>query len=544
MRREQLMNNAATTLTAGVDGAATALSVASPGVFSATGDFRLLVEKELVLCTAVSGNSLTVVRGIEGTTAAAHVSGVAVVNVLSQGGVQAFLRDNIPLADTLPPLRLVDNNGNPLTLGSFTVIKAGAAPVIKQLGAAITVNRRATISTSCATWLTRPLPSQFPFVVTACVGGMGLGGGTNLNPGLGLCNSLTGVGVAILYSPITSQITVQQFSATGTVSGASWGNANWSSTPYISYLPRMWLRVCSNGASAVFSISSNGLTWTPIQYQNLSGLFGSSLPDKVGFLAQSANAQTSTANLFAWDEGGNPTESGLISWHKCNENPSQGLIFDYGPASLHLQVNGTFGSTGLQTSPSAVTDVPRLPFTSSLSFDGSAGCFNGSYSGAADFGMWAIGGVDRTYAMWFKSTAGGNLLGHGVVANNQQFVIQLGAGGIGVDMGWASTNTVAPSSWPTPYSTWPDGNWHHLALVISGGVAIYYIDGVLVPTDHTNGVNTQPGCLCFSRRATGAGDQNYTGKVCDMRVYNYALSQTQAANLYNGLNADGSAIVL
>ena len=165
MRREQLMNNAATTLTAGVDGAATALSVASPGVFSATGDFRLLVEKELVLCTAVSGNSLTVVRGIEGTTAAAHVSGVAVVNVLSQGGVQAFLRDNIPLADTLPPLRLVDNNGNPLTLGSFTVIKAGAAPVIKQLGAAITVNRRATISTSCATWLTRPLPSQFPFVV-------------------------------------------------------------------------------------------------------------------------------------------------------------------------------------------------------------------------------------------------------------------------------------------------------------------------------------------------------------------------------------------
>ena len=115
MRREQLMNNAATTLTVGVDGAATALSVASTGVFSATGDFRLLVEKELVLCTAVSGNTLTVVRGIEGTTAAAHVSGVAVVNVLSQAGVQAFFRDNIPLADTLPPLRLMDNDGNPLT---------------------------------------------------------------------------------------------------------------------------------------------------------------------------------------------------------------------------------------------------------------------------------------------------------------------------------------------------------------------------------------------------------------------------------------------
>ena len=153
------------------------------------------------------------------------------------------------------------------------------------------------------------------FAISLCGHGLrgrngSLGGGTNLNTGLGLCNSLTGVGVAILYSPITSQFTVQQFSATGTVSGASWGNTNWSSTPYISFLPRMWLRVCSNGVTAVFSVSSNGLTWVPIQYQNLSCLFGSSLPDKVGFLAQSANAQTSTANLFAWDEGANPTEIG------------------------------------------------------------------------------------------------------------------------------------------------------------------------------------------------------------------------------------------
>ena len=74
MRREQLMNNAATTLTVGVDGAATVLSVASTSVLPTAGDFRLLVEKELVLCTAVTGNTLTVVRGIEGTTATSHAS--------------------------------------------------------------------------------------------------------------------------------------------------------------------------------------------------------------------------------------------------------------------------------------------------------------------------------------------------------------------------------------------------------------------------------------------------------------------------------------
>ena len=82
-----------------------------------------------------------------------------------------------------------------------------------------------------------------------------------------------------------------------------------------------------------------------------------------------------------------------------------------------MQVDGTY-TNGQQTSPAALTDVPRSPFTSSLSFDGSAGCFNASNAGAGDFGMWAIGGVDRTYAMWFKSTNGGNLLGHGEVTNS------------------------------------------------------------------------------------------------------------------------------
>ncbi len=130
MRREQLMNNAATTLTVGVDGAATVLSVASTSVLPTAGDFRLLVEKELVLCTAVTGNTLTVVRGIEGTTATSHASSAAVVHVLTQAGVQAFLRDNIPLVDTQPPLRLTDSDGNPLTASSFTVIKSGSTPCI------------------------------------------------------------------------------------------------------------------------------------------------------------------------------------------------------------------------------------------------------------------------------------------------------------------------------------------------------------------------------------------------------------------------------
>lgn len=100
---EQLANNAASTLTAAIpDAVATTCTVVNGTVFPATGNFRVIVDTELMLCTARSGNTLTVTRGIEGTTAAAHASGAALTHVLTQAGLLQYLIENAP-ASGIPP---------------------------------------------------------------------------------------------------------------------------------------------------------------------------------------------------------------------------------------------------------------------------------------------------------------------------------------------------------------------------------------------------------------------------------------------------------
>ena len=90
-------NNAKTTLSAGITAAATSISVADGSLFPtlASGDYFYLTfdddtNIEIVRCEDVTGNTLTVVRGQEGTTGTAFASGTKAELRLTAGG----LRDN------------------------------------------------------------------------------------------------------------------------------------------------------------------------------------------------------------------------------------------------------------------------------------------------------------------------------------------------------------------------------------------------------------------------------------------------------------------
>jgi hypothetical protein len=88
---EQLSNAAVTTLASGITNSATTLSLTSATNFPSAGNFRLLVESEIMKVTGVSGTTLTIVRGQEGTTAVSHSSGVAVAAVLTKSAVESLL---------------------------------------------------------------------------------------------------------------------------------------------------------------------------------------------------------------------------------------------------------------------------------------------------------------------------------------------------------------------------------------------------------------------------------------------------------------------
>lgn len=91
---EQLANDAATTLAAGIAETDTTLVVSSRVGFPDRAVFRIRVDDELILVTGgASTDSWTVQRGIEGTTPASHGNGAEVTHVLTAGSLRAVVDD-------------------------------------------------------------------------------------------------------------------------------------------------------------------------------------------------------------------------------------------------------------------------------------------------------------------------------------------------------------------------------------------------------------------------------------------------------------------
>ena len=92
--REQLANDALTTLAAGITVSDTSIVVSSRTGFPEQPVFRIRVDDELLLVTAGAGTTTwTVERGIETTTPAAHSSGAQVAQVLTAGSLRAVIDD-------------------------------------------------------------------------------------------------------------------------------------------------------------------------------------------------------------------------------------------------------------------------------------------------------------------------------------------------------------------------------------------------------------------------------------------------------------------
>ena len=96
---ELFKNLASTTLSADIDDSAHVVGVASAMGFSG-GNFRILVDSEIMKVTGVSGTTLTVVRGQEGTPATAHSNGAAVKHILTAGALDAHDQNDLAAYDT------------------------------------------------------------------------------------------------------------------------------------------------------------------------------------------------------------------------------------------------------------------------------------------------------------------------------------------------------------------------------------------------------------------------------------------------------------
>jgi Ca2+-binding RTX toxin-like protein len=134
---------AASTLDAAIDASQTTITVADGSVFPAVGGFRVSIGSELLNVTAVSGNVLTVERGAEGSTAAAHSASDAVTlaSAVVAPAASSTLVGNITAATTA--ITVVDGTVFPSS-GTFDVtIGSEVVTVTGVVGNTLTVSRGA-----------------------------------------------------------------------------------------------------------------------------------------------------------------------------------------------------------------------------------------------------------------------------------------------------------------------------------------------------------------------------------------------------------------
>ena len=85
---ERFADAAATTLlSSGISSGDTVIQVSSAASFPSKPNFRIVIDAEKMLVTAVSGTMFTATRGIEGSSPAAHSFGAPVSQVLTKTGL-------------------------------------------------------------------------------------------------------------------------------------------------------------------------------------------------------------------------------------------------------------------------------------------------------------------------------------------------------------------------------------------------------------------------------------------------------------------------
>lgn len=87
---ELYTNDPGTTLNGTITSGVTSLTVTSATGFPGSGTFRIRIDDEIMIVTAVSSNVFTVTRGAEGTSAASHTSGATINHLLTAGALDAI----------------------------------------------------------------------------------------------------------------------------------------------------------------------------------------------------------------------------------------------------------------------------------------------------------------------------------------------------------------------------------------------------------------------------------------------------------------------
>ena len=339
VQREQFVNNAATTLNGALTDVATSVTVTDGSVFPAEGDFRVLVNSEVMLVTARATNVLTVVRGYEGTTAASHLDLDDIKAILTEGNILDYVDDSIGIGQSMyggfqyrKPYRMLDFSGNTLDKTDFTWVDKGSTTDTDTSAGGIGIEDPDTATI----WriATRPILTP-PYAVTVHfnigAGHATLTGGQS-GMSLGWRDSATNRRVAGLFL-LGTEAACWQFTNSTTSSGkvANELDCEWR-------YDSAWFKMVDDGTNFTWYISQDSMRWYMIGWDTRTAWLAS--PDEMfwGF-----NSRGEADKRFV-----------LNSWIEHVDDEPLGLKYE----SQSVEFNTDVGTT--QTFPSTVGRDPAV----------------------------------------------------------------------------------------------------------------------------------------------------------------------------------------
>jgi len=286
MSIEQYANGASTTITEDLDASENGVDVTSATGFPTAGNFRVLVDSEIMIATGVSGSTFAVVRGAEGTTAATHTNGATITHIVTKDSTRALFSQLYGCGWRQP------------ILGSdWTWVNQGTA-TSSEGGGALSIYAPA-VSGNNMRILKRSAPGT-PYTISAVLRQMSW----KVNyPFAGIGWRQSSDGKLVLFGLTSANgITLQKYtsataySATYTLSPAVSGDAMWGNA----FGAPMVLRINDTGTNRVCSIGYNGMDWLQVHTVGRTDFM---TPDEVLFFCESNNSTYPTGvTLYAWEQ--------------------------------------------------------------------------------------------------------------------------------------------------------------------------------------------------------------------------------------------------
>lgn len=276
------------TLVGDITAAATSLAVISAGTFPAVGDFRIKIDSEVLLVTAVSGSTFTVTRGADGTTAATHSNGAVVAHIVTAGSLDQAFRDAFGLvASAGYPTNRIQNGANTLTASSFTWLNQGSATCVDaDDGGLILTTPNETGRNIRGKYLTAP---SAPWRVTAHV---------MIGPGM---VRFTGAGTGTVVGIVARESSTGKLYAIGIRSDAIWfqklSDPSTYSSDVDSFLDseeqELWFQLYDDNTDVRGFVSFDGIHFMEAWNESRTAWLTGGI-DQVGFFADSGGGKAGT----------------------------------------------------------------------------------------------------------------------------------------------------------------------------------------------------------------------------------------------------------